>query len=104
MQRQEESLKEIQSKLNEINQVKIDLKATNEFKPNLTLPCPKPGKAKSDPNAFIFSLTNKDNEPLKMKVNPNRHQHAIGCGSRWGPTFGIDICMVANPDFFLDPD
>ena len=30
-QRQEESLKEIQSKLNEINQVKVDLKATNEF-------------------------------------------------------------------------
>jgi hypothetical protein len=36
-QRQEESLKEIQSKLNEINQVKVDLKATNEFEPNLTL-------------------------------------------------------------------
>jgi predicted nucleic acid-binding Zn-ribbon protein len=30
-QRQEESLKEIQSKLNEINQVKVDLKAANEF-------------------------------------------------------------------------
>ncbi len=30
-QRHEESLKEIQSKLNEINQVKVDLKATNEF-------------------------------------------------------------------------
>jgi hypothetical protein len=36
-QRQEESLKEIQLKLNEINQVKVDLKATNEFEPNLTL-------------------------------------------------------------------
>jgi hypothetical protein len=36
-QKQEESLKEIQSKLNEINQVKVDLKAKNEFEPNLTL-------------------------------------------------------------------
>jgi hypothetical protein len=36
-QRQEEPLKEIQLKLNEINQVKVDLKATNEFEPNLTL-------------------------------------------------------------------
>ena len=36
-QRQEESLKDIQLQLNEINQVKVDLKAANEFKPNLTL-------------------------------------------------------------------
>jgi len=36
-QRQEESLKETQSKLNEINQVKVDLKVTNEFEPKLTL-------------------------------------------------------------------
>ena len=27
-------------------------------------------KHKSDPNAFIFSLTNKDNTPLKMKIDP----------------------------------
>jgi hypothetical protein len=32
--KQEESLKDIQVKLNEINQIKDDLKATNEFKPN----------------------------------------------------------------------
>ena len=32
-QRQEESLKDIQLKLNEINQVKVDFKAANEFKP-----------------------------------------------------------------------
>jgi hypothetical protein len=36
-QRQEESLKEIQLKVSEINQVQVDLKATNEFEPNLTL-------------------------------------------------------------------
>jgi hypothetical protein len=27
---------------------------------------------KSDPNAFIFSLTNKDNSPLKMSANIER--------------------------------
>ena len=34
-EKQEESLRDIQSKLKEIKQVKHNLKATNEFKPNL---------------------------------------------------------------------
>jgi hypothetical protein len=191
---QEESLKEIQSKLNKINQVKVDLKATNEFEPNLTLlnqelssslsysffgsmklnncsitdpfksqiltgnqpnelinlcefspndkwsllyrgtrdgfgaqdfhsKCDNKSPTLSifkahdssyifggfttvswdgssrwnwDPNAFLFSLTNKDNKPLKMKIDPNRHQYAIGCYSRWGPTFGDDIRIAYN--------
>ena len=50
-QRQEESLKEIQSKLNEINQVQVDLKATNEFEPNLTLL-----KSRIVVIAFVFIL------------------------------------------------
>jgi hypothetical protein len=48
-----------------------------------------PANYKSDPNAFIFSLTNKDNKPTEMKVNPNRHESAIGCHSELGPTFGF---------------
>jgi hypothetical protein len=41
---------------------------------------------KSDPNAFIFSLINKDNKPCKINVSdPNR---AIYCSSRFGPIFG----------------
>jgi hypothetical protein len=28
-------------------------------------------------NAFIFSLTNKDTLPLKMKINPKRLRYAI---------------------------
>jgi hypothetical protein len=32
---------------------------------------------KSDPSAFIFSLTNKDNKPLKMKKDPNGHSCRI---------------------------
>jgi hypothetical protein len=38
---------------------------------------------KSDANAFIFSLTNKDNTPLKIKVNPNQHEFAFCCHSRY---------------------
>jgi hypothetical protein len=51
---------------------------------------------KSDPNAFLFSLTNKDNTPLKMKVDPDEHESAIICHSRYGPTFGNDICIANN--------
>jgi hypothetical protein len=52
-------------------------------------------KYKSDPNAFLFSLINKDNNPVKMKIDPNRHQYAIYCDSSYGPTFGgsHDICI-----------
>jgi hypothetical protein len=51
---------------------------------------------KSDPNAFIFSLTNKDNTPLKMKINPNKHEYAIECHSSFGPTFGCFEIRIAN--------
>ena len=54
---------------------------------------------KSDSNAFLFSLTNKENKPCKMKIDPNRHQYAIFCGSECGPIFGgcyCDICIVSN--------
>jgi hypothetical protein len=51
---------------------------------------------KSDANAFIFSLTNKDNKPLKMKVDPNQDEYAIYCHFGFGPTFGDDITIVNN--------
>jgi hypothetical protein len=57
-------------------------------------------KFKSDPNAFIFSLTNKDNKPVKMNIDPdpNRHGFAIYCRSSCGPSFGggVDICIANN--------
>ena len=31
----------------------------------------------NDPNAFIFSLTNKDNQQLKMKINSNDHKRNL---------------------------
>jgi hypothetical protein len=61
-----------------------------------------PVKFKSDPNAFIFSLTNKDNQPVKMKINPNRHEYAIICHSRYGPMFGFDICIADNANKEID--
>ncbi len=62
---------------------------------------PADGTFKSDANAFIFSLTNNDNQPLKMKVDPNDHEYAIFCYSKFGPIFGgghdIHIANNANP-------
>jgi hypothetical protein len=57
---------------------------------------------KSDPNAFLFSLTNKDNTPVKMKVDPNKSQYAIRCDSRCGPSFGGDICIANNANTTMD--
>jgi hypothetical protein len=51
---------------------------------------------KSDPKAFIFSLTNKDNQPLKMKITPYMHHRAIEYHSEFGPTFGFDIRIANN--------
>ena len=42
---------------------------------------------KSDRNAFIFSLVNDDDKPLKFKANRN-YANAIYCSYSYGPTFG----------------
>jgi hypothetical protein len=61
------------------------------------------GKLKSDPNAFLFSLTNKDNQPVKMKIDPNRHHRAICCDPKYGPTFGgTDIRIANNANTTMD--
>jgi hypothetical protein len=49
---------------------------------------------KCDPAAFIFSLTNKLNEPCKIEQDPECIQHSIFCDYFCGPTFG-------NPDFSI---
>jgi hypothetical protein len=51
---------------------------------------------KSDPSAFLFSLTNKDNQPVKMKIIPIFHQYAIGCHFEYGPSFAEDIQIADN--------
>ena len=42
----------------------------------------------SDSSAFIFSLVNKENTPLKMDIKPNNHGEAMYSHSSYGPTFG----------------
>ena len=51
---------------------------------------------KSDPNAFLFSLTNRDNRPCKMKSIDE--SHSIYCNPYCGPTFGQghDIWITDN--------
>jgi hypothetical protein len=135
-QRQEASLKDIQFKLFEMNQVKefceekngissfnqnegnslfgsMKLNKLCEFSPNdkwtllyrgtrdcfggyASVDWDSSSKWKSGPNAFIFSLTNKDNQTLKIRVYPSRLKYAIHCGSHYGPTFGNDIQIANN--------
>ena len=51
----------------------------------------------SDPNAFLFSLTNKANQPCKMRnIDTTK---SIYCHPGYGPTFGypdLHICDSAN--------
>jgi hypothetical protein len=54
------------------------------------------GQHKSDQTAFIFSLTNKDKQPFKSKIQPNQHGHAILCCSKEGPSFGLIDIMINN--------
>jgi hypothetical protein len=60
--------------------------------------CESSGQYKSDANAFLFSLTNKDNQPSKIRqLNTNC---SIYFNSAYGPTFGgghdIYVCDNAN--------
>ena len=54
------------------------------------------GDFKPDSNAFLFSLTNKENKPCKMNIAHNLAHNAIQCYSGNGPTFGsgYDIRIV----------
>lgn len=49
---------------------------------------------KRDPNAFIFSLTNKDNNPCKIKVADE--ENAIFCSPETGPSFGLGDIHIEN--------
>ena len=52
---------------------------------------------KSDANAFIFSLTNSENTPCRIQVEPIKVQYAIYCNPNRGPSFGLsDISVSEN--------
>lgn len=54
------------------------------------------GHYKVDPKAFIFSLKNKENLPIKIDVL--NAQKAIVCNNNWGPVFGNDLHIANNSD------
>ena len=49
---------------------------------------------KGDANAFVFSLTNRDEVPCKLRTT--RSAHSIYCSSQNGPTFGLYDIAIAN--------
>ena len=56
------------------------------------------GSYKSNPDAFLFSLINKNNHPLKMNVKPDSIKKAIYCLSEFGPSFGQDLRIQFERD------
>jgi len=59
---------------------------------------------KPDSNAFIFSLINKENRPLKIKCSP---YNGIRCDNKLGPIFGgmegeSDLVIGDNSNLKLD--
>jgi hypothetical protein len=64
--------------------------------------CTWPGKYKSDANAFIFSLTNQENKPLKMR--PIKYENAVFAYSQYGPAFGkgFEILIANNSNKRMD--
>jgi len=53
-----------------------------------SVPFDSMGHSKLDKHAFIFSLVNQDNKPVKMKFDPENGSYSIQCFSTFGPTFG----------------
>ena len=56
---------------------------------------------KNDPNAFMFSLLNKEEEPMVMKcIDPTR---AIFCSTDNGPVFGRrDLVLRSNSNLSVE--
>ncbi len=48
---------------------------------------------KADPNSFIFSLINLENNPLKIKWSKNQ---GIYCDNNYGPIFGAYDLYIAD--------
>ena len=66
------------------------------FGPFTTATWDSSNKHKSDKDAFLFSLTNKENFPCKINMRTSQIQYAICCWPGVGPAFGsgsdIRIC------------
>lgn len=55
---------------------------------------------KSDPKAFLFSLTNKDEQPIRIPVDPSRSDYSLYMHDNFGPVFGTqnanDLLVADN--------
>jgi hypothetical protein len=53
---------------------------------------------KTDKDAFIFSLVNRENKPVRFNIAPGRESYAIFCTAHYGPTFGggHDLFLSTN--------
>ena len=50
----------------------------------------------ADSDAFLFSLTNQENQPFKMKIKPNMASYAIYCNRYQGLSFGSSELYIRN--------
>lgn len=57
---------------------------------------------KSDQGAFIFSLTNRDSSPIKIKIDASRVDYSLYMDPSYGPIFGTqsgnDILIADDAD------
>ncbi len=58
----------------------------------------------SDPNAIIFSLINKENNPFKVKCSNRYGRYALWSNKSEGPVFGSynDFCIKSNSNVNRD--
>ncbi len=91
-QKQEEYLKEIQSKLNQMTKIKDNLEAKNEFKPNSSFL-----RQVEDTSLFgsirLFGFTNLDLFKSQLLIEDNQQSidslcNAIRCDPKGDPSFG----------------
>jgi hypothetical protein len=54
------------------------------------------GPWKHDPQAFLFSLLNKENKHTKMCTKTSDGHNAIFCHTSYGPRFGNDLYIASN--------
>ncbi len=47
-----------------------------------------------DPNAFVFSLTNRDGKPCRIRVSKEWSSMSIDCHAACGPSFGIGDIFI----------
>lgn len=60
-------------------------------------------KYKRDPAAFLFSLVNRENQPLKIKIDDIEVKHAIFCDTD-GPCFGREDIIIYTENNILQGD